>query len=376
MAELIRSIQENEIQELKLHGRYHISAADVAALAEALKRPDCSVQTLALRCNRIGDAGFAALAEALKTNRSVHTLDLSFNDVGAAGAAALAEIEKEIEVNRFLNARDALPILDAKTRNLSEYQARCSTLRKIYFETIEKFGITMLAQSSEFVPEKIRVFLDNLEARMLTIYGNFESILSEQTTPIEDKKIAFRATIDMLQCLLKPGRAFPPLARCIRYLREEEPSLALLETPVPLLRYQLPLLSYRLLLEAASEVLPKLEETPALQSFVATLLRQDVGVYNPVIAGQLMAIPEVMSCLRMAPVLARGAAFASLDSDDTQPVLIDCYVREDSQPVVLQAAIITEESLVSSNPSLAGLGMFPHCKDSSESTSPDSKPKK
>ena len=262
------------------------------------------------------------------------------------------------------------------TRNLSEYQARCSTLRKIYFETIEKFGITMLAQSSEFVPEKIRVFLDNLEARMLSIYGDFESILSEQTTPIEDIKIASRATIDMLQCLLKPGRAFPPLARCIRYLREEEPSLALLETPVPLLRYQLPLLSYRLLLEAASEVLPKLEETPALQSFVATLLRQDVGVYNPVIAGKLMAIPEVMLCLRMAPVIASRAAVESLDSDDTQPVLIDCYVREDSEPVVFQAAIITEGSLVSSNPGLAGLSIFPPCKDlSEESASPDSKPK-
>ena len=73
-----------------------------------------------------------------------------------------------------------------------------------------------------------------------------------------------------------------------------------------------------------------------------------------------MAIPEVMAYLGMAP------AFASLDSDDTKPVLIDCYVRQDSQPVVLQAAIITEASVTPDfRGSLENYGMFHPLEDSS-----------
>ena len=103
------------VQTLDLKAN-RIGDTGAVAIAEALRRPDCSVQTLDLENNQIGAAGAAALAETLKTNRSVRTLDLSSNLIGAACAAALAEIEKEIEVNRFLNARDALPILDATTR--------------------------------------------------------------------------------------------------------------------------------------------------------------------------------------------------------------------------------------------------------------------
>ena len=65
-----------------------------------------------------------------------------------------------------------------------------------------------------------------------------------------------------------------------------------------------------------------------------------------------MAIPEIMECLGMSPVLAGNsgapAAAASLDSEDLPPVLIDCYLSEDSQAPVLQEAKITEEGLLES----------------------------
>ncbi len=76
MAELIRSIQENEIQELKLHGRYHISAADVAALAEALET-NFSVQKLKLQFNKrvrsVADAE-QKIKDELQANLSLNTL--------------------------------------------------------------------------------------------------------------------------------------------------------------------------------------------------------------------------------------------------------------------------------------------------------------
>ena len=53
--------------------------------------------------NRIGDAGAAALAEALHTNASLTNLDLRGNDVSAVGAEALAEM---LRMNATLTSLD------------------------------------------------------------------------------------------------------------------------------------------------------------------------------------------------------------------------------------------------------------------------------
>ncbi len=375
VAALAGALQANSsVHTLNLKGN-QIGEAGAAALAEALMQPNCSIQVLDLQDNKIGDAGCVALAGALQANSSVHTLNLCSNQIApTGGGAALAEalqanrsvqelrvwedigvdqkIKEELKTNLFLNS---LPTLGEAPRDFLEYPKWCSTLRDIYFQTRAKYDISMSGQSSESVPNKISCFLDELEGEMLGTYGAFEVQLADsQDATTEKKKTAFRATSDMLECLLKPGQPpLLPLVRCIRYLRGEE------ETTMDIT--PLPLLSYRLLLEAAAEV--KAGLPPALQEFVATLLLQKE--YHSETAGQLMAIPEVMSCLGMAPVIISGAEVVSLDGDDTQPVLIDCYVREDSQPVVLQAAIITEGSLVPSNPGLADLSMF----DSSSASS-------
>ena len=44
--------------------------------------------------NNIGDAGAAALAEALQHNTSLNTIDLRGNKIGNDGAKALAEVRR------------------------------------------------------------------------------------------------------------------------------------------------------------------------------------------------------------------------------------------------------------------------------------------
>ena len=70
-----------------------IGDAGAAALAEAVK-VSATLTTLHLGGNGIGADGAAALAEAVKVSASLTTLHLTDNSIGAAGAAALAEAVK------------------------------------------------------------------------------------------------------------------------------------------------------------------------------------------------------------------------------------------------------------------------------------------
>ena len=53
--------------------------------------------------NNIGDAGAAALGEALKSNSTLESLELYTNKIGSAGAQSLAGM---LQVNRALNSVD------------------------------------------------------------------------------------------------------------------------------------------------------------------------------------------------------------------------------------------------------------------------------
>jgi len=68
-----------------------LGEAGAAALAEALKQKAVpGLQTLGVAANRIGKAGAAALAGAMASVPRLQTLDVARNGIGAAGAAALA----------------------------------------------------------------------------------------------------------------------------------------------------------------------------------------------------------------------------------------------------------------------------------------------
>lgn len=60
----------------------HCGIGDEGAfqLAEALRRPDCSLQQLYLDGNRIGEAGLTALANSLRTNTSLQVLSIKGNN--------------------------------------------------------------------------------------------------------------------------------------------------------------------------------------------------------------------------------------------------------------------------------------------------------
>jgi len=70
------------------------SCVSVEAAVSALRGDDAAPTTLRLADNSIGDAGAAALAEAVKVSATLTTLHLGGNGIGPAGAAALAEAVK------------------------------------------------------------------------------------------------------------------------------------------------------------------------------------------------------------------------------------------------------------------------------------------
>merc|ERR1711935_1238093 len=92
-----------------LHGN-RIGDAGAAAIAEALKT-NTAVTFLGLKNNNIGDAGAAAIAEALETNTAVTSLSLDGNSIGA-GITAF--------VQTILSARVKITDRDAKITELEQ----------------------------------------------------------------------------------------------------------------------------------------------------------------------------------------------------------------------------------------------------------------
>jgi hypothetical protein len=82
-----------------------IGDAGAAALSEALKS-NATLTSLSLAGNRIGDAGAAALSEALKSNATLTSLQVSSNRLGDAGAAALSEALKSNATLTTLHLED------------------------------------------------------------------------------------------------------------------------------------------------------------------------------------------------------------------------------------------------------------------------------
>ena len=65
------------------------------ALAIALEDPNCTLTSLDLYGNNIGPEGAIALANALKTNRTLTVLNLGWNNIGAEGVQTLTEALKD-----------------------------------------------------------------------------------------------------------------------------------------------------------------------------------------------------------------------------------------------------------------------------------------
>ena len=68
-----------------------------------LANEECNLTQLYIQDSRIGDEGVAAIAEALKTNRSLRVLSLTFSGITARGANALRNMIQENDTLQRLN---------------------------------------------------------------------------------------------------------------------------------------------------------------------------------------------------------------------------------------------------------------------------------
>ncbi|XP_035434095.2 uncharacterized protein LOC118265367 [Spodoptera frugiperda] len=107
--------------------RCSLDDADVASLASHLEHPRPAAATLAvllLAANRIGDAGAAALAHALRTNRTLRCLNLAGNAISDVGAITIFNtlMEFPLTADEILKKRSrVLDFLKMK----SELYERC-----------------------------------------------------------------------------------------------------------------------------------------------------------------------------------------------------------------------------------------------------------
>ncbi len=92
-AAVAEALQGNNTLTTLSLGFNDIGATGAVAVVKALKENN-TLTTLNLGFNSIGDAGAGAVVEALKGNNTLTTLSLGGNDIGAAGAAAAAEALK------------------------------------------------------------------------------------------------------------------------------------------------------------------------------------------------------------------------------------------------------------------------------------------
>ncbi len=74
-----------------------IGVAGARSLAENLKDPRCSVRTLVLDGNHLGDDGVKEIIEALKHNTTLKSLDLRFNNITKRGLGLLLELFRKGE---------------------------------------------------------------------------------------------------------------------------------------------------------------------------------------------------------------------------------------------------------------------------------------
>ena len=159
---LVEALKQNKTLEELGISDCGITDAGVAALAEALRQ---KITLERLYINRCGttDAGVAPLAEALKQNKTLERLDISGCGITDAGVAPLAEALKQ---NKTLESLDIslCGITDAGVAPLAEALKQNKTLESldISYCLITDAGVTPLAEALQV----------NSSLRRLIILGN------------------------------------------------------------------------------------------------------------------------------------------------------------------------------------------------------------
>ena len=84
---LARALEGNKILEKLWLNENKVGAAGATALAAALGKKECGLQTLWLSDAEVGDVGATAIATALNSGSRLRVLDLWNNGIGPDGAA-------------------------------------------------------------------------------------------------------------------------------------------------------------------------------------------------------------------------------------------------------------------------------------------------
>ena len=87
LAQLLSSSQCPETLDIEYNS---LSSDSIIELVRALSHPNCSLKTLTLSSNPIGDEGAAALAQSITKNKTITSLQLSWCGITATGGAELA----------------------------------------------------------------------------------------------------------------------------------------------------------------------------------------------------------------------------------------------------------------------------------------------
>ena len=86
---LAHCLRRNPIlQHLVLNGNF-FGPETATAFADVLRVPECSLETVSLSCNAIGDKGALAIADALRVNQLLSFLNIRANKITDVGAEAL-----------------------------------------------------------------------------------------------------------------------------------------------------------------------------------------------------------------------------------------------------------------------------------------------
>jgi len=122
------------LSTLELGSGNNIRGAGAVALANAL-RTNTTLTTLALHGNCISDAGAAAVLKSLRSNTAITTLTLGGNDISVAGATALADALRTNTTLATLHLRGQGGIGSARAAALGEVMRTNTTLRTLKYNT-------------------------------------------------------------------------------------------------------------------------------------------------------------------------------------------------------------------------------------------------
>ncbi|XP_053479767.1 NACHT, LRR and PYD domains-containing protein 12 [Ictalurus furcatus] len=202
-AALAEALKSSHLIELDLRGN-DPGASGVKLLTDVLQDPHCTLETLRLSDCNIKQEGYAALAEALKSNPSSHLieLDLRGNDPGDSGMKQLRNLINDPKCKlKTLRLSECNLTEKGCSALLTALRSESSTLRELNLSKnrIQDSGVKLLSavlKNKDCKLETVRLSECNLTERscsaLHTVLSSESSKLTEvdlSSNPLEDSGV-------------------------------------------------------------------------------------------------------------------------------------------------------------------------------------------